>query len=203
MDKAKLKEFLNSLGPLSFAGFILLQTLQVVAAPVPGEVTGFLGGFLYGPALGIFLSTIGLTLGSWVAFSLTKVFGRPFVDKFVNKATMAKYDYLLHHKGAFLVFLLFLIPGFPKDFLCYILGLGHLTTKEFLVISTTGRFAGTVLLTLGGTYIRNHQYYRFSVLIGVAIVVVFLSMVYKDKLEKLFRILHLKSQENNHHKEQG
>ncbi len=203
MDKAKLKEFLNSLGPLSFAGFILLQTLQVVAAPVPGEVTGFLGGFLYGPALGIFLSTIGLTLGSWVAFSLTKVFGRPFVDKFVNKATMAKYDYLLHHKGAFLVFLLFLIPGFPKDFLCYILGLGHLTTKEFLVISTTGRFAGTVLLTLGGTYIRNHQYYRFSVLIGVAIVVVFLSMVYKDRLEKLFRILHLKSQENNHHKKQG
>ena len=46
-------------------------------------------------------------------------------------------------KGAFLSFLLFLIPGFPKDSLWYILGLGHLTTKEFLVISTVGRFAGT------------------------------------------------------------
>lgn len=202
MDKARLKDFLSSLGPLSFAGFIILQTVQVVAAPVPGEVTGFLGGFLYGPALGIFLSTIGLTLGSWIAFALSKVFGRPFVDKFVSKKTMDKYDYLLHHKGAFLVFLLFLIPGFPKDFLCYILGLGHLSTKEFLVISTTGRFGGTVLLTLGGTYIRNHQYYRFSILIGAAIVIVFLSMVYKDKLEKLFRMLHLKSQENNHHKKQ-
>jgi len=193
MDKEKIKSFLYSLGPLSFLGFIFLQTLQVVAAPVPGEVSGFIGGYFYGPLLGIFLSTIGLTLGSWLAFSLSKIFGRPFVDKFVKKETLDKYDYLLHHKGAFLVFLLFLIPGFPKDILCYIIGLGHLTTKEFLVISTVGRFGGTVLLTLGGAYIRHHQYYRFSILLGIAIVVVFLSMVYKEKLERVFRILHVKS----------
>ncbi len=191
MDREKVKSFLDSLGPLSFLGFILLQTLQVVAAPVPGEVTGFIGGYFYGPFLGIFLSTIGLTLGSLLNFSLSKTFGRPFVDKFVKKETLDKYDYLLHHKGAFLVFLLFLIPGFPKDILCYILGLGHLSTREFLVISTVGRFAGTVLLTLGGTYIRHHQYYRFSLLLGVAIVIVFLSMVYKEKLERVFRILHV------------
>jgi uncharacterized membrane protein YdjX (TVP38/TMEM64 family) len=131
-----------------------------------------------------------LTIGSWVAFSLSRFLGRPFVEKFVKKETMDKYDYLLHHKGAFLVFLLFLIPGFPKDTLCYILGLGHLTTKEFLAISTVGRFLGTVLLTLGGSYIHNHQYKRFFVLVGVAIIIVFLSMVYKDKLESIFRKWH-------------
>ena len=158
MDRERLQGFLNSLGPLSFIGFILLQALQVVAAPVPGEVTGLIGGFLYGPFLGIILSTIGLTLGSWLAFFLSKTFGRPFVDKFVSKQTLDKYDYLLHHKGAFLVFVLFLIPGFPKDILCYILGLGHLSTKEFLAISTVGRFAGTVLLTVGGSYLRHQQY---------------------------------------------
>ncbi len=112
------------------------------------------------------------------------------IEKFIKKETMERYDYLLHHKGAFLIFLLFLIPGFPKDSLCYIIGLGHLTTKEFLVISTVGRFGGTVLLTLGGNYIHRHQYYSFFVLIGVAIIVVFLSMVYKDKLEHVFKKLH-------------
>ena len=193
MDRERVHAFLDSLGPLSFLGFILLQTLQVVAAPVPGEVTGVLGGFLYGPALGVFLSTIGLTLGSWINFALSKTFGRPFTDRFVSKKTMAKYDYLLHHKGAFLVFVLFLIPGFPKDILCYILGLGHLTTREFLVISTVGRFGGTVLLTLGGSYLRHHQYYRFSILLGVAVVIIFLSMVYKDRLERIFRIWHISS----------
>lgn len=184
-----MKQFLNSLGPLSFIGFIFLQSAQVIISPIPGEVTGLLGGFLYGKFLGIVLSTTGLTIGSWVAFSLSRYFGRPFAEKFVSKATMARYDYLLHHKGAFLVFLLFLIPGFPKDYLCYILGLGHLTPKEFLVISTVGRFMGTVLLTLGGDYIRHHQYYRFFLLTGIAIVVILLSMIYRDKIEKIIRRL--------------
>jgi uncharacterized membrane protein YdjX (TVP38/TMEM64 family) len=191
LDKKRIISFLNSLGPLAFIGFILLQVVQVVAAPIPGEVTGLLGGFLYGTVLGVILSTIGLTIGSFVAFALARAFGRPFVEKFVDKRTMKRFDYLLHHKGAFLVFLLFLIPGFPKDYLCYILGLGHLTTIEFLVIGGTGRLFGTILLTLGGTYIRHHQYLRFSVLIGVAIIVVFIAMAYRDKLERAFRKWHI------------
>ena len=162
----------------------------MIAAPIPGEVTGFIGGYVYGIILGLLFSTIGLTIGSYAAFSLARFFGRPFVEKFVKKETMGKYDYLLHHKGAFLVFLLFLIPGFPKDTLCYILGLGHLTTKEFLVISTIGRFAGTVLLTLGGNYIYRRQYSNFFILIGVAVIIVFLSMVYRDKIERVFKKLH-------------
>ncbi len=191
MDRERLEVFLASLGPLSFLGFILLQTLQVVAAPIPGEVTGFLGGFLYGPVLGVGLSTVGLTLGSFINFWISKTFGRPFVERFVKKETMDRYDYLLHHKGAFLVFLLFLIPGTPKDLLCYILGLGHLSIREFLIISTVGRFGGTLLLTLGGNFIRQHQYYRFSALLAATIVIIFLSMVYKEKLERLFRIWHI------------
>ncbi len=203
MDRERILSFLGSLGPISFLGFIVLQVLQVVAAPIPGEVTGFIGGYVYGPALGLLLSTIGLTIGSWIAFTLSRIFGRPFVERFVKKETMDKYDFLLHHKGAFLVFLLFLIPGTPKDFLCYMLGLGHLTTKEFLVITTVGRFAGTVLLTLGGDYIRHHQYYRFSALLAVAVVVVFFSLVYKEKLERIFHLLHLRSAEKSQRGKKG
>jgi uncharacterized membrane protein YdjX (TVP38/TMEM64 family) len=191
LDRERLLKFLDSLGPVAFIGFILLQVAQVVAAPIPGEVTGLLGGFLYGPILGVILSTIGLTIGSYIAFALSRTFGRPFVDRFVDKAIMDRFDYLLHHKGAFLVFLLFLIPGFPKDYLCYILGLGHLSTREFLVIGGTGRLFGTILLTLGGDFIRHHQYGRFFILVGIALIVVFIAMAYRDKLERLFRIWHI------------
>jgi uncharacterized membrane protein YdjX (TVP38/TMEM64 family) len=178
-----------------FAGFIFLQVVQVVAAPIPGEASGLLGGYLYGPVLGVLLSTIGLTIGSYVAFALSRFFGRPLTERFVDKATMNRFDYLLHHKGAFLVFLLFLLPGFPKDYLCYILGLGHLTTLEFLSIASTGRLLGTVLLTLSGTYLRKAQYFRFFTLCGVAVIAVFLAIAYKDKLELRFRKWHEK-----HHK---
>ncbi len=190
-SEERMKTFVESLGPFGFLGFIALQITQVVAAPVPGEVTGLLGGFLYGPILGVILSTVGLTVGSYIAFALARTFGRPFVEKLVDKRIMKRFDYLLHHRGAFLVFLLFLIPGLPKDYLCYILGLGHLTTTEFLVIGGTGRLFGTILLTLGGSFIRHHQYKRFFVLAGVAIIVVLIAMAYRDKLERLFRKWHI------------
>ena len=190
MNQHRLVVWIHSLGAWGFAGFILLQVVQVVAAPIPGEATGVLGGYLYGPVVGVVLSTIGLTLGSYVAFSLSRYFGLPLAEKFVDAKTMERFDYLLLHKGLFLIFLLFLIPGFPKDYLCYILGLGHLTTLEFLAIATTGRLLGTMLLTLGGMFLRNHQYYQFFLLSGAAVVIVFLTIAYRDRLEKFFQRLH-------------
>jgi len=191
LNKEEMLRFIDSLGPLGLVGFIFLQVLQVVVAPIPGEVTGLIGGYLYGPVMGVVWSTIGLTLGSYIAFALGRVFGRPFVEKFIDKSILKRFDYLLHHKGAFLIFLLFLIPGTPKDYLCYILGLGHLSTTEFLVIGGVGRLFGTILLTVGGDLIRHHHYREFSVLAGLTIIVIFLAMMFKVKLERVFRIWHI------------
>ncbi len=193
MCKDRIVAFLDSLGPLSFVGFVLLQAAQVVVAPIPGEVTGFIGGYVYGPLQGVLLSTTGLVLGSFVAFMLSRLFGRPFVERFIDQSVMKRYDYVLHHKGIFLIFLLFLIPGFPKDYLCFILGLGHLTIAEFLIVSTVGRLFGTILLTLGGQYIRHDQYRNFYILLGVAIIVIFLVLLYRERLETWFRHLHHRS----------
>lgn len=83
------------------------------------------------------------------------------------------------------------------------MGLGRLTTIEFLVIGGTGRLFGTILLTLGGNYIRHEQYRRFFVLVGVALIVVLVAMVFKDKIERWFRIWHIldyKKKKNKHSK---
>jgi uncharacterized membrane protein YdjX (TVP38/TMEM64 family) len=196
-SKQRLLHFLQSLGPWGFAGLIFLQVLQVVVAPIPGELTGLLGGFLYGPILGTIISTIGLTIGSYMAFALSRILGRPFVEKFVPEPALKRFDYLLEQKGAFLVFLLFLIPGTPKDYLCYILGLGQLSTWEFIIIGGIGRLFGTILLSFGGNFIRLEQYWRFSILLGVAVIVVLVAFAYKDRLERLLR----EWQEKNRRKE--
>jgi uncharacterized membrane protein YdjX (TVP38/TMEM64 family) len=193
LSKDRITAFLDSLGPLSFVGFVLLQAAQVVVAPIPGEVTGFIGGYIYGPLLGVVLSTIGLVTGSFIAFGLSRYFGRPFAERFIDPNIMRRYDYVLHHKGLFLIFLLFLIPGFPKDYLCFILGLGHLSIAEFLVVSSVGRLFGTILLTLGGQYIRHDQYKSFYILLGVAIIMIFLVLLYRERLEAWFRRLHHRS----------
>ena len=183
--------FLESLGPFAIVGFIGLQVLQVVVAPIPGEVTGLIGGYLYGPVIGVIWSTIGLTIGSYIAFALARYFGRPFVDRFVDKSILKSFEYLLHHKGVFLVFLLFLIPGTPKDYLCYVLGLGHLTTAQFLVITGVGRLFGTILLTVGGDMIRHEDFRSFALLVGITIIVVIIILILRKKIKNLFRKMHI------------
>jgi uncharacterized membrane protein YdjX (TVP38/TMEM64 family) len=182
--------FIDSLGPWGFVGFVFLQALQVVAAPIPGEVTGFVGGLFFGPVTGLILSTIGLTIGSYIAFALARYFGRPFVERFVDAETLQRFDYLLHHKGITLIFLLFLIPGTPKDLLCYILGLGHLTTMQFLIIGGIGRLFGTALLSISGDLIRNDEYQLFFLLVFITAVLLILAIIFRKKIERLFRRIH-------------
>ena len=167
--------------------FIGLQALQVVAAPVPGELSGFAGGVIFGPLWGVVYSTIGLTIGSWVAFMLARLLGRPLVERMVSAETIQRYDYVMKHKGLWLAFLMFLIPGFPKDFLCYLLGLGHMRQRDFLMVSAFGRLLGTVLLTMGGTYFRAARYAELFTVIGVSLGVILLVMMYRDRIEQWIR----------------
>lgn len=179
---------IRSYHPYDEVVFISLQILQVVLAPIPGEVTGIIGGYLFGPLLGTIYSTIGLTIGSWLAFVIARIFGLPLVERAVKPEIIRKYDYLVEHQGALVSFVLFLIPGFPKDYLCYILGLSHMRTWRFLVISTIGRLLGIVLLFIGGGFARNNHYKTLLMIIFVCVVFMVLSYIYRDKwLEMLKR----------------
>jgi uncharacterized membrane protein YdjX (TVP38/TMEM64 family) len=186
-DRQYLLQFIKAHRANAAFIFIGLQALQVVAAPVPGEATGFVGGMFFGTGWGILYSTIGLTLGSWIAFMLARFAGRPLVERVVKTDTIKRYDYVMKHKGMFLAFLMFLIPGFPKDILCYLLGLGHMGQRDFLLVSTTGRLLGTALLTLGGTLFRDKRYGALFTLLGASLFLILLTMVYREAIERRFR----------------
>ena len=174
--------FLSSLGPYSSAVFVLLQALQVVVSPIPGELTGVVGGYLYGKTYGFLLSTLGLTLGSWVAFELSSILGRPFVEKLVKKDLLDKFHFLTTNTGATFCFLFFLIPGFPKDILCYILGLSWMRLSTFLILSTIGRLPGTYLLTVQGASVRSQDYTTTVLLAVVSAAFLFFAYVYRKRL---------------------
>ena len=167
--------------------FMGLQALQVVASPIPGEMTGFAGGVMFGPFWGVVYSTIGLAVGSWLAFMLARLLGRPLVEAFVNPEIVRRYDYVMKHKGLFLAFLLFLIPGFPKDYLCYLLGLGHMSQRAFLAVSISGRLLGTVLLTMGGTYLRDERWGALFTVAGISLLIIMIVMIYRERLERWFK----------------
>jgi uncharacterized membrane protein YdjX (TVP38/TMEM64 family) len=178
----RLSKFLQNLGPYSPAVFVLLQVLQVVAAPFPGELTGIVGGYVYGETFGFLLSTVGLSLGSWVAFELASILGRPFVERFVKRDVMEKFNFLTTKTGIFICFVLFLFPGFPKDYLCYVLGLSRMRLSTFLFVSIVGRMPGTYILTMQGATIRNEQYHVFFVLTIGAVAILAAAYFYRNQL---------------------
>ena len=180
--RESFSRFLISLGSYSPIFFVLLQALQVVISPIPGELTGIVGGYIYGATLGFILSTLGLALGSLAAFELARILGRPFVEKFVNQNLLKKFEFLKSDAGATLCFLLFLIPGFPKDVLCYMLGLSRMKLTTFLVLSTLGRMPGTFLLTLQGASIRSHRYHTARAVAATGVVIVFVGYLYRAQL---------------------
>jgi len=180
-DREEAVKRITSCDPYDEIIFIALQILQVIFAPIPGEASGFIGGYLYGPYLGTVYSTIGLTLGSWIAFLLAHVFGLPLVERIVKPDTLRRYDYVLEHKGVFIAFFLFLIPGFPKDYLCYILGLSHMRAATFLVISTVGRLFGTIMLSTFGRFARNNQCWPLAGLRACTGLCLLAAYVYRDK----------------------
>src|SRR5215831_5362792 len=178
----RLARFLSSFGPWSAAVFMLLQALQVVISPIPGELTGVIGGYLYGDTFGFLFSILGLTLGSWIAFELASFFGRPLVEKFVAKNVLEKFHFLTSNAGAAISFLLFVIPGFPKDYLCYILGLTGMNFSTFLVVSTIGRMPGTYMLTMQGASIGSGEYETAIVITAISGAIVFIAYLYRSQV---------------------
>jgi len=178
----KLSKFLQNLGPYSPAVFVLLQVVQVVAAPFPGELTGVAGGYVYGETIGFLLSTVGLSLGSWVAFELASILGRPFVERFVKREVLEKFNFLTTKTGTLICFVLFLFPGFPKDYLCYVLGLSRMKLGTFLIVSIIGRLPGTYLLTMQGATIRNEEYHTFIILTFVSIAALGVAYLYRGQI---------------------
>jgi uncharacterized membrane protein YdjX (TVP38/TMEM64 family) len=177
-----LSKFLQNLGPYSPAVFVLFQILQVIAAPFPGELTGVAGGYVYGETVGFLLSTVGLSIGSWVAFELASILGRPFVERFVTREVLEKFNFLTTNVGVAICFLLFLFPGFPKDYLCYVLGLSRMKLSTFLLVSIIGRIPGTYLLTVQGATLRNEQYHVFASIALASIAILSVAYYYRNQL---------------------
>lgn len=181
-DRHQILQFIKSYHPYDELTFILLQIIQVVAAPIPGELSGIIGGYLYGPFWGTVYSMIGLTIGSWIAFLLARFLGEPLLEKVVKKEVFDKFEHFMENKGLLVSFLLFLIPGFPKDYLCYIMGVSLIPTGTFLIISVAGRLLGTILLSFTGAFASNGQYILLIVFLAMGITIFMVAYYYRDKL---------------------
>lgn len=149
-DPAALRETIAGYGPAAPLVFVCLQALQVLIAPIPGQVLGLASGYLFGAAAGTVYSLLGATIGSAVAFTLARRLGRPFVEAVIHVEVLETFDELVDRDGTVAMFLIFLIPGLPDDAVCLLGGLTRISIPRLVALSIVGRLPGYLLLNLAG-----------------------------------------------------
>jgi len=187
VDKRFLKHTLREWGVLAPVIFIGLQALQVIIAPIPGELTGILGGYLFGQWVGLLYSTIGLTLGSLVAFAVGRWLGARYVRKLVSADIWRKMGFIVEAEGAILCFIIFLMPGIPKDMACYLFGLSPMPFWVFAVVSTLGRIPSTWVLSAQGARTASGDYLQVVLLTAMVVAVALPVYYYRNRLVEWLR----------------
>ena len=185
-DKTYLKHAVASWGWMAPLVFIAIQALQVIISPIPGEMTGPVGGALFGTLWGVAYSTIGLTLGTLICFALGRKWGEPLVRPWLSEHHWNRMSFILEAEGAILCFILYLIPGFPKDIISYLFGISPMPFWLFAVVSTVARLPGTIIASYFGANVAEQQYI-YAVAFVAAITALCLPLYYyRDRIIRRF-----------------
>ena len=182
---SEVEHFIESYGHLSGLIYLVLQIVQVVICFLPGEVFQVVAGYLFGPFWGIIYAVAGCAIGEAVAFGLARVLGRGFVRLFMSDEQFDKYSSRLNSsKGYTLCFILYLIPGIPKDILCYVGGASEIRFLPFLIISMAGRLPGLIGSIAMGSLVDSGRYTAAIVILGIACIICVLGFIYRNKLSE-------------------
>lgn len=146
-----VRAYVASYGPWAPVAFMGLQVVQVVLAPIPGQLLGVAGGYLFGPLRGTVYSMVGVTIGSYVVIRGSRALGRPAVERWVDEDVRKRFEDRVRAGGVPVLFLLYLLPAFPDDALCAIAGLTPIRIRTLMVLVVVGRTPSFLLVAYAGS----------------------------------------------------
>ena len=156
-------------GLLLYGGMVFFQVLFAV---IPGEPLEIAGGYAFGALWGTVACLTAATLGSVVVFALVRRFGTRLVEVFFPKEKLHHLRFLQSSpRRTFLFFLIFMIPGTPKDLLCYFAGLTDMKFLPFLLICSLGRLPSLVTSTVGGDALGTESYILAAVVFAITLLI--------------------------------
>ena len=164
----QFRQWVDGHGLMGCAAYVGMVFLQVVVAVIPGEPLEISGGYAFGAVRGSLLCLLGAFLGSVAVFALVRRFGRELVDIFFPREKLEKLKFLQSSpKRDALFWQVFMVPGTPKDLLCYFAGLTDLSWGKWLLLCTVGRLPSVLTSTIGGDALGVKDY-QFAMLVFAA-----------------------------------
>lgn len=168
-DAEALRLWLGQFGVFAPIVFIAIQALQVIVAPIPGQVVALVAGYLFGPVAGTVYSVTGVLIGSAIAFSLSKRYGRSFVEDVLNEDVVERFDGFVDTVGLPGLFAFVIIPGLPDDAICFLSGLTKWKLPVFMIVIAVGRLPAYVLTVYAGGEFAGGRFVSGIALIFVVI----------------------------------
>lgn len=152
--------------------YIGMLIFQVVFAVIPGGAFEVAGGYAFGALEGTILSVVGTTLGSVIVFLLVKRYGMKYVLLFFTREQLDSAKFMHDEKRLYLIaFIAFIIPGTPKDLLCYVAGLTDIKLSRWIAITSIARIPAITISTVGGNAIGTRSYVFAGIVFAATVVI--------------------------------
>jgi uncharacterized membrane protein YdjX (TVP38/TMEM64 family) len=153
-DRENFQEYIKSFGALAPVVIILVITLEVIIAPLPGFIPAISSGFIFGPVEGTIYALVGNIIGSTLAFLLARRLGKIIVLRLVSEAKLDKYEEAVRRRKNIL-FAMYFFPIFPVDILSFAFGMSDIKYKKFITIVSIGFVSHMLILNYFGDYLAK------------------------------------------------
>lgn len=184
-DPEKMRELLGSEDPISYLIFIGIQFLQIVFAFIPGEVVEVGAGYIYGTVKGTLLCLVGVAPATALVFGLTRLLGHKFTEIMIDSRDLKKLKFLNdERKLTVILFLLYFLPGTPKDLITYFAGVTKIKTAPFFIISIFCRLPSILTSTLAGSQLGKENYLISVIIFAVTGVIAVGGWIVYQQLSK-------------------
>lgn len=180
--RIKLQQKVESYGVFAPGFYVLICIFQVVVAIIPGEPLEIVGGVLFGGFGGFILCLIGTVIGSISVYYLVKIIGRPLINVIMSREKYNKLKFLNNEKKLeIIIFMLFLIPGTPKDALTYFIPLTKIKPSKYFLYSSLARIPSIISSTIVGANLSKGNFTMGIVIFAITAGIGFIGILYNNK----------------------
>ncbi len=188
-----LRQLILGFGGWGILTYIVINLLQCIVIPVPTTLTVLVGTAIYGPFVAFLYATIGVIIGSSIAFVIGRYCSRPVINWIFGKEKIDKYQNILKNRTGIILFLTLILPLFPDDLICMLAGISEISYPKFLIISIIARSVGLAVISFFGSgKIIPFSGWGIIAWIAIAIVSLIVVIIAFKKREKIKAFLKLK-----------
>lgn len=178
-----IKQIINDNNAASVPLYIAFQIIQIIICIIPGQWLQLAAGIAWGFWIGLLLSLIGALFGSILTYFLAKYLGTDALRLIFGQDKLDQLTEKLDSKaGITAVFLIYLIPGLPKDLCNYAAGVSQIKLKPFLIVSMVGRTPGMIASLLIGKHLSLGSYHVAVIIAVIAGILFVLGIIFRNKL---------------------